>query len=422
MNDMWGKEDNRINRRNFLKTAGIAGVGSVIAGTKASGADANEPNAAPKPQMPIQKVPKRKLGKTGVEVPVLSLGFGRPGDSVVLRQALDWGVNYWDTSLAAANGASEQSIGDFIAKNPDLRKEMFIVTKEANSKTPDDVEKCLQTSLKRLNTNYIDLYFGVYMVNNQTRFTEDVRKWAADAKKRGLIKYFGFTTHENMAQCLAAAAKLDWIDAIMMKYDFRLMQDKQMQESIEACHKAGIGLIAMKTQSMRPRGAPAAADANAEAEADKKMIAHFLQKGFTEGQAKVKAVLDDQRISTVCSAMNSSAILMTNIAAALDKTKLTAEDMDVFRQYAQATCSGYCAGCAQICEQVASNVPVSDIMRCLMYHDSYGDVTEAKQVFAQIPAETRQRLLTVDYSVAEARCPNRMPIARLVANAVTKLG
>jgi len=419
---MWGKEGNRIDRRSFLKTAGIAGVGSVLAGTKAGGADANEPNAAPAPQMPVQKVPRRKLGKTGVEVPILSLGFGRPGDSVVLRQALDWGVNHWDTSLSAANGASEQSIGDFIAKNPDLRKEMFIVTKEANSKTPDDVEKCLQTSLKRLNTNYIDLYFGVYMVNNQTRFTEDVRKWAADAKKRGLIKYFGFSTHENMPQCLAAAAKLDWIDAIQTKYDFRLMQDKQMQESIEACHKAGIGLIAMKTQSMRPRGAPAAADANAEAEADKKMIAHFLQKGFTEGQAKIKAVLEDQRISTVCSSMTSSAMLMTNVAAALDKTKLAAEDMDVLRRYAQATCSGYCAGCGQICEQAASAVPVSDIMRCLMYHDGYGDVAEAKQVFAQIPAEVRRRLLSVDYSVAEARCPNRMPIARLVTDAVTKLG
>ena len=88
MNDMWGKEDNRINRRDFLKTAGIAGVGSVIAGTKDSGADANEPNAAAAPQMPVQKVPRRKLGKTGVEVPAgeamtteyVSL---RPGDLLV---------------------------------------------------------------------------------------------------------------------------------------------------------------------------------------------------------------------------------------------------------------------------------------------------------------------------------------------------
>jgi len=415
------QDDKRINRRNFLKAAGLVGVGSAIAGAKANAADANGPNM-PAAQPPIQKVPKRKLGKTGVEVPILSLGFGRPGEQAVLRQSIDWGVNHWDTSLAAANGASEQSIGDFIAKNPELRKDIFLVTKENKSKTTDDLEKCLQTSLKRLNTTYIDLYFGVYMVNDMVRFTDDVKKWAENAKKQGVIKHFGFTTHENMPQCLMAASKLDWIDAIMMKYDFRLMQDKQMQDAIDACHKAGIGLIAMKTQSMRPRGATADANAAAaEAEADKKMLAHFLRKGFTEGQAKIKAILDDQRISSVCSSMTSTSILMTNIAVALDKTKLAAEDMEVLRQYAQATCSGYCAGCAHICEPVASNVPVSDIMRALMYHDSYGDIPQAKAVFAEIPADVKQRLLSVDYSAAEHVCPNRMPISKLVADAAAKL-
>lgn len=412
---MWNKHDNKIDRRNLIKSLGVAGLGSALSAANVNAADVNEPNAPP-PQLKPQKIPTRKLGKSGVEVPILSLGFGRPGDSVVLRQAIDWGVFHWDTSLAAAN--SEASIGEFLGKNPDLRKEVFIVTKESNSKTPEDIEKCLQTSLKRLNTNYIDLYFGVYMVNDQARFTDDVRKWAEDAKKRGVIKYFGFSTHENMAKCLSAAAKLDWIDAIQTKYDFRLTQDKEMQDAIEACHKAGIGLIAMKTQSMRSRG-PAAP---AEAEADKKLIAHFLEKGFTEGQAKIKAVLEDQRISSVCSAMNNTAVLMANIAAVLDKTTLTAEDMKVLRQYAQATCSGYCAGCAEICEQATSGVPVSDIMRALMYHDSYGDVAEAKALFAQVNQRTRQPLLSIDYNAAEALCPNRMPIGKLIADAVSKLG
>jgi aryl-alcohol dehydrogenase-like predicted oxidoreductase len=240
---MQNKQDNKINRRNFLKSAGVAGISGAFAAAGAHAADApkpdaNEPNILP-PQPQPQKVPTRKLGKTGVEVPVLSLGFGRPGESVVLRQALDWGVNHWDTSLVAAGGNSEISIGEFLAKNPDVRKDVFIVTKESNSKTPDDIEKCLQTSLKRLNTNYIDLYFGVYMVKDMSRFTDDVRKWAEDARKRGAIKHFGFSTHENMAQCLSAAAKLGWIDAIQTKYDFRLMQDSQMQDAIEACHKAG---------------------------------------------------------------------------------------------------------------------------------------------------------------------------------------
>ena len=56
-----------------------------------------------------------------------------------------------------------------------------------------------------------------------------------------------------------------------------------MQDAIDACNKAGIGLIAMKTQAMRQRGPTVDANAvAAEAEADRKMLAHFLEKGFTK--------------------------------------------------------------------------------------------------------------------------------------------
>jgi hypothetical protein len=60
-------------------------------------------------------------------------------------------------------------------------------------------------------------------------------------------------------------------------------------------------------------------------------------------------------------------------------------------------------------------------MRSLMYHNSYGDTQLAKQTLAAIPAEVRSRLLTADYRLAEQRCPQCMPIARLVREAVEKL-
>jgi len=402
-------QNEKLDRRNLLKSAGLGLLAA--AGAKAADAnrpEVNEPNApAPTPQ----KIPTRKLGKTGVEVPILALGG--IGEQVVLRQSLDWGVTQWDTSLVAGGGNSEIAIGQFLAKNPELRKDVFIVTKESKSKTGEDIEKCLQISLKRLNTTYVDFYCGVYMISDPAALTDEVKKWAEDAKKRGVIKFFGFSTHQNIPQCLSAAAKLGWIDVIQTSCNFRLMQDSKMQEALDACHKAGIGIIAMKTQGMRQA---------VETDADKKMIAHFLQRGFTEGQAKIKAVLEDQRISTVCSAMGSTAMLMTNVAAILDKTRLSAQDMEVFRQYAQQTCSGYCAGCANICQPVASDAPIADIMRCLMYHDGYGDKALAKEVFSAIPADMRQRLASIDYSAAESLCPNRMPIGRLINEAANKLG
>ncbi len=409
-------KQNKIDRRNFLKTIGAAGIGSALASAKAM-AGPNEPcvtdpNAAEKTQKPkLPQVPRRKLGKTGVEVPCLALGFGAVGEPVVLRKALEWGVNHWDTSLVAAGGNSEISIGKYISKNPEVRKKLFIVTKESDSKTAADLEECLQTSLKRMNTRYIDLYFGVYRMYDPGQLTDEVKRWAEDAKKRKLIRFFGFSTHKNMPQCLSAAAGLDWIDAIQTAYNFRLMQDTKMQAAIDACYKAGIGLIAMKTQAKKTK-----------ADEDKKLTEHFLEQGFTEGQAKIKAVLEDKRISAACVAMRNVALLTSNVAAVLDKTKLSQTDMAVFNAYAQASCSGYCAGCAHICNSALPNAPyVSDIMRYLMYYNSYGQHDKARELFAEIPGRVRNKLLSTDYRLAEARCPQHLPIGKLVAEAVSKL-
>ena len=92
------KKHNKIDRRNFLKTISAAGLAPALAGV----AKANDANSSQAKQKPTEKeqekktpqVPRRKLGKTGVDVPCLSLGFGRPGEQVILRKALDWGINH----------------------------------------------------------------------------------------------------------------------------------------------------------------------------------------------------------------------------------------------------------------------------------------------------------------------------------------
>jgi hypothetical protein len=264
-----------------------------------------------------------------------------------------------------------------------------------------------------MNTDYIDLYLGLHQCSNPAWLTDEVRKWAESAKKRGLIRLFGLSTHQNSPIVLAAAAKQPWIEAIMTPYNFYLAQDPDFQAAIDACHKAGIGLIAMKTQGMGQK---------IKTEADKKLVEHFLQRGFTKEQAKIKLVLEDKRFASACVGMKNVSVLNSNLAVAFDKTKLTQADRDVFSQYAKATCDGYCAGCADICNAVLPDTPyVSDIMRYLMYHNSYGEQAEAKRLFAQIPANVRNKLLSTDYSVAEARCPQHLRIHEMVTEAVSKL-
>jgi len=410
---------NKINRRHFLKTIGAAGVGSVFVSAKtiAGPNDPNAPKEEQKPQFP--QVPRRKLGKTGVEVPCLALGamFNIVDKQILLKNTLKWGANYWDTAHNYAGGNSELGIGKYLSKNPEVRKDLFLVTKASRARTTADVEKRLQTSLERMNTTYIDLYYGVHDLADPSQLTDELKQWAESAKKRKLIRFFGFSTHKNMAQNLAAAAKLDWIDAIMTSYNFRLMQDAELQAAVGACHKAGIGLIAMKVTGLQSWYRH-----KLETEEDKKLVEHFLRRGFTEPQATIKVVLENEKISSSCVGMQNVALLTSNVAAVLDKTKLTQADTKAFRKYAQATCSGYCAGCAQICDSALPDVPyVSDIMRYLMYYNSYGQQKEARELFAQIPGNVRNKLLSIDYSGAEARCPQHMPIGKLVAEAVSKL-
>ncbi|NQT02216.1 MAG: aldo/keto reductase [Planctomycetes bacterium] len=403
------EKQNQFDRRNFLKAAGAAGLSSVLVST-------GRTNAEEKPQKPkYPQVPKRKLGKLKVEIPYLSFGTFQVDveNQILLRKTLQYGVNFWDTAYNYGGGNSELGIGKFLTKNKNARKNLFLVTKASGARSPKEIEKRLKTSLERMNTNYIDLYYGLHQCSNPAWLTDNVKKWAESAKKRKLIRHFGITTHDNMSKVLAAAAKLPWIEVIMTPFNFYQMQDPEMQAAVDACHKAGIGLIAMKTLGTGQK---------IKTDADKKLVEHFLQRGFTKEQAKIKLVLEDKRFSSACVGMKNISVLNSNLAVAFDKTKLTQADREVFNQYAKATCDGYCAGCADICNSALDKVSyVSDIMRYLMYHNSYGEQAEAKRLFARIPAGVRNKLLDTDYSLAEARCPQRLPIRELITEAVSKL-
>lgn len=418
--------DSKFTRRSFFKTVGIAGLSSVV-GSKLM-AEPNEPNA-PEPNQSAKgqkaaendtaktpQVPRRKFGKTGVEVPALSLGAIQLVDNqIILTSSLKWGIDYWDTAPVYTGGNSEVCIGKYFAANPDMRKKVFLVTKASRAKTPQEAEEKLKESLKKMNTDYVDVYYGIHALDDASQLTDEYKKWAEDAKKRGLFKYFGFSTHKDMAKQLSEAAKLGWIDSILVLYNFRLTKDAEMQKAIDACYKAGIALIAMKTQGRGPLS-----------EDDKKLLEHFSAKGLTEGQAKLKAVYEDERIASVNVGMNSVSLITQNVTAVLDKTALAQDDKMVLEQYAKDTCSGYCAGCSCICDKaVSTSSPqagyISDVMRSLMYHNNYGDKDLAKETFTSIPADVRANLLSTDYSMAEARCPQRMPIARLMREAVEAL-
>jgi predicted aldo/keto reductase-like oxidoreductase len=207
---------------------------------------------------------------------------------------------------------------------------------------------------------------------------------------------------------------LGWIDGIMMTYNYRLMHTDKMRRAVDACARAGIGLTAMKTQ-----GGGQVLTNNPE---ELKLAGRFVQSGFTEGQARLKAVWENPQIASICSQMPSMALLSQNAAAAMNKTRLSSLDREALSRYAQASSAGYCAGCTRICESaITEPVPVGRVMRYLMYCRNYGNRNFARSRFQSLPAQTRAVMAQVDYTAAEQRCPQRMPIGRLMREAVSEL-
>jgi uncharacterized protein len=410
-------EKNReISRRKFIAGASAAGVGSILAAGLAAPALAAEATTGSAQAQPAAgKVPTRTFGKTGEKVAMLSLGgiFDITANLLVLRKALDLGVTYWDTAAGYMNGNSEIGIGNYFEKFPESRKQVFLVTKSSGRNNPNGMSETLKQSLERMKTDYIDLFF-MHGINKADALTPEVKAWAEKMKADKKIRFFGFSTHSNMAQLLSDAAKLGWIDGIMMTYNYRLMHEDAMKAGVEACHKAGIGLTAMKTQG--------GGQVKDDSEAELNLGGRFLAKGFTPQQAKMKAVWDNEAIAAICSAMYTVTVLQSNADAALDKTKLTAADLKGLREYADATCSGYCAGCSEICEgAMAQSAPIGDLMRLLMYNNSYGSVAHVRQVLAELPAGIRDRLGKLDYSAAEQACPRGLKIGKLMDEAASLL-
>jgi len=388
-----------FSRRSFLKKAGAATAASLV----------NPFQGSATPLEPVDEMPTRPFGRTGVRVPILSLGGSLNLPLLMLKQALKWGVTYWDTAHSYMGGSSEKRIGKYLKKFPQDRRQIFLVTK-SHAWTLDGMSDELGQSLQRLNTDYVDLFF-VHSVGDIADLNDTKRAWAEKKKAEGKIRLFGFSTHSNMAACMLGAARLGWIDAIMMSYNFRLMHRDEMKRAVAACAEAGIGLTAMKTQG----GGSLKTGTRAEEE----MVDRLFQNGFTDAQAKLKMVWENPDIASICSEMPNMSILMDNVAAALNRTQLTSEDRRRLRLYADETRSDYCSGCTRICEAaLEGRAPVGDIMRHLMYWRSYGDRHRAQAFFDGLPPGRRIEIAMLDYKAVERLCPQQMAIGRLVRQAI----
>ncbi len=181
---------NRLSRREFLGTSALAGLGAAALRTEASAAAA---------------MPTRILGKTGARVSILALGCGsrlqmyRTAEAAVaaINLALDSGISYLDTAYGYGQGLSEGWVGQ-VART--RRKEFFLATK-IEPRDGDTARRILEGSLKRLQTDQIDLIHVHALMNEDDLAKIEARNGVLNAlykmRDEKLTRFIGITSHYN---------------------------------------------------------------------------------------------------------------------------------------------------------------------------------------------------------------------------------
>ena len=184
-----------------------------------------------------------RLGRTGITVPQNAFGclpIQRDSKEVavkLLREAYEGGMRFFDTARAYTD--SEEKVGEAF---DGMRDQIFIATK-THAKSPDGFWKDLETSLKLLRTDYIDIYQlhmapQCYRPGDGTGMYECLVK----AKEQGLIRHIGITAHKLMvAQEIVESGLYE-----TLQYPFSYLSSEKEIALVNACREAGMGFICMK--------------------------------------------------------------------------------------------------------------------------------------------------------------------------------
>lgn len=183
------------------------------------------------------------LGRTGITVPQNAFGalpiqrVDLPTAVGLLRRAYEGGMRFFDTARAYSD--SEEKIGAAFAG---MREKVYIATK-TQAKNAEDFRKDLHTSLRMLNTDYIDLY-QLHCVPKCFRPGDGSGLYEAmlEAKAQGLIRHIGITAHLiGVAEEIVASGLYE-----TLQFPFSYISSERDIALVRACEAAGMGFIAMK--------------------------------------------------------------------------------------------------------------------------------------------------------------------------------
>ena len=385
------------SRRNFL----VAGLSLPVAGMASASAPQATPAKAPKTAAPAAAANGyRTLGKTGLKVSTVGYGCMITSDSSVISRAVDMGITYFDTARGYQSGNNERMVGAALKGS---RTKVVLSTK-SESKTAAEAQAHLDTSLKELGTDYVDIWY-MHARDTVADIPDDQIAVWENAKKQGKIRHIGISTH-NPAAIVDRVLAVGKFEVLLSTYNFTVGTGND--PAYKKLAAAGIGLVAMKVMAPASR-----------------------QKGFQDlpgfradrmdrvtkpggPLAALKWVLKDKRFATTIPSMTDVDQLEMNVRAMSEP--YSAADEKLLAQINEDVRPLYCRMCYQCSGQCPKGVRVADTIRYLSYADFYGQFALGREHFLALPEEART-VSCRDCESCQVKCPNGVHVAERLIRA-----
>jgi predicted aldo/keto reductase-like oxidoreductase len=360
----------KIDRRQFLRniSLSVAGAGFMLKTLDVASARAAA-SGVQNSSTPAMEY--RDLGKTGMKVSAVSFGVMSLTDPAVLFKALDVGINYFDTAWMYQNGKNEELLGKVLKEYG--RKKVFIATKIAPvfsfrakdsmpMEKPEKMEEKMGQSLKRLQTDYVDVLFLHNVVKPEWATHEPMLKFLEKMKQQGKARFVGISFHEGstLTRVTQAGLQTNFYDVFLAALNFK--SPPEHAEALKKARQKGIGIIAMKTQAGGYQN-----------------VQHGSLSPF---QAALAWALQNDFVDCAIPGMVNLEQVVEN-AGAVGK-KLGWSERKTLHAYYGSIKDRYCLRCGQCSGTCPNETAIPTVNRALMYYEGYRDRELARSTYRNL--------------------------------------
>ncbi len=373
------KKNKGLNRRKFIFTAAAGAAAGLLAkvplGAQAAPVAEKAANAG---KSPITRV----LGKTGIRVPVVSMGVMNADNPALVKRSFEMGIRHFDTAWGYQKGRNEEMLGA-VLKELNVREQAVIATKVPPGR-PEMMDQMgdklveeeflarFDQSLARLQTDHVEILY-VHNISDPKMLKRPGILSAVDKLKKGKKALFiGFSTHKNMAECIEAAVPLGRFDVILTSINFSMADDTAMLAAMAKAAKAGIGLVAMKTQCKQAWSKESGA-AGPE-----------YHEGSIWHSALLKWALRLESVATAIPGYTTFQQLETDWPVAFNLDFTPDEAKFLASPGVQLALGGVCRQCGGCAGSCPRGVDVPALVRAHMYAADYGNFSEMRRALDEI--------------------------------------